>query len=104
MYMVLVRRSTASAVMNGSLSLTDVTMSDTDDEPSIVVLHSDSGEELGAIYFDEDGFSFESEDDDYFSDVDADTDEASFIEQLYQALKAGLPLFELDLEHEDEDA
>lgn len=76
---------------------------ETDDEPSIVVVHADSGEELGAVFLDEDGFSFESEDDDYFADVDADTDAASFTEQLYQALKAGLPLFELDLDEDEDD-
>lgn len=90
---------TAIASRRLEFSLED--LDGTDDEPSILVRHMGSGDELGSVFVDENGFSFESEDDDYFGDVAAQPDAQTFAKSLYDALKAGLPTYEFDLEHED---
>jgi hypothetical protein len=72
-----------------------------DEEPSILVLHAETGEELGAVFVEAAGFSFESEDDDYFPDLAAEADPAAFVRHLYDALKVGLPAYELDIETDD---
>lgn len=70
-----------------------------EDEPSILILHTASDEELGAVFMDDEGYSFESEDDDYFPDIAAVEDVAAFTAKLTDTLRAGLPLFELDVEN-----
>ncbi|MCG8441214.1 MAG: hypothetical protein MI723_05320 [Caulobacterales bacterium] len=75
---------------------------DEEDEPSLVVAHAATGEELGAVLHDAGGFSFESDDDDYFPDIDQTADGEAFAQQLYEILKTGLPVFELDVEADEE--
>ncbi len=69
-----------------------------DDEPAILLVHVATGEELGAVFADDDGVSFESEDDDYFPDIPAMSDHRAFAEALSRAFKVGLPVYELDVE------
>lgn len=68
-----------------------------DDDPSIQVLYAATGDELGAIVFEDGAYAFESDDDDYFANV-PDTDHAAeFVDLMYECLKIGLPAYELDL-------
>lgn len=90
-----------AAIDSRRLEFTLEDIEDTDDEPSILVRHLGSGDELGSVFVDDNGFTFESEDDDYFGDVPAHADAKAFAKSLYDVLKAGLPTYEFDLEHED---
>lgn len=74
-----------------------------DTEPSLVIQHAETGDDLGVVFLDEDGFSFESEEDDYFCDVEATTDAAAFVDQLYESLRDGMPAYELDAEQDGAD-
>lgn len=73
----------------------------TEDGPSLLVVHTDSGDELGAVFSDDDGFSFESEQDDYFANVPSEDDAGAFARRLYDSLKTGLPAYELDVSEDD---
>lgn len=75
---------------------------DTDDEPSLVVMHANTGDELGAIFFDAGEFMFESDDDDYFADVPETSDAEQFGRLMYESLKVGLPAYELDIADEED--
>lgn len=71
---------------------------DTDDEPSLVVRHAATGDELGSVFADEDGLSFEAEEDDYFADLDTVSEVSAFVAKLYDVLKNGMAAYELDVE------
>ncbi|MGD2131208.1 MAG: hypothetical protein PVI23_00335 [Maricaulaceae bacterium] len=71
-----------------------------DDEPSIRVLYAANSDELGAIFFENGEYAFESEDEDYFADVPETKDPERFAGLLYECLKVGLPAYELDMGEE----
>jgi hypothetical protein len=68
-----------------------------DDEPCIRVLYAATSDDLGAVFVEDGGFTFESDDDDYFADVPETADPDAFAGLLYESLKLGLPAYELDL-------
>ncbi len=78
------------------------TEEETDEEPNIVLVHVATSDELGFIFVDESGFSFESEDDEYFPDIEPAAEAADFAGLVYDALKTGLPAYELDVEADAE--
>jgi len=68
---------------------------DVDDGISIAVIHVETDEELGFIFADDGEFVFESNLEAYFDDfVDEDTD--SFVQRLYETLRADLPKYEVE--------
>ena len=70
---------------------------DADDEPSLLVLYATTSDDLGAIFYEDGVYTFESDDDDYFADVPGTSDPTRFARLLYESLKLGLPAYELDL-------
>jgi hypothetical protein len=70
---------------------------DADDEPSLLVLYATTSDDLGAVYFENGVYTFQSDDDDYFADVPETSDPERFARLLYESLKLGLPAYELDL-------
>lgn len=76
---------------------------DGDDEPGIVIQHVATEDELGVIVVDESGYTFESEDDDYFPDLEPAADAEDFAGLVYDLLKTGLPAYELDVASTEEE-
>ncbi len=70
---------------------------DEEDEPGIYILYAPTGDELGVILADDAGFSFESEEDDYFPDLEPAADVNDFAGLVYDLLKTGLAAYELDV-------
>ena len=78
-----------------SRRLAFVPAEDDEDEISIAVIHVQTDEELGFIFADDGEFVFESNLEDYFDDfVDDEAD--SFVQRLYETLKADLPKYEVE--------
>ena len=71
-----------------------------DDEPSVLVLYAASGDEFGAVFYEDGLYTFESDDDDYFADVPETDNPREFVDLLYESLKIGLPAYELDMGEE----
>ena len=70
-------------------------LGDEDGDACIVIVHTESDEELGFIYAEDGEFVFESNLDGYFDDfVDDDADR--FVERLYENLRADLPKYEVE--------
>lgn len=68
---------------------------DEDDRISIAVIHVATDEELGFIFAEDGEFVFESNLEDYFDDfVDENAD--SFVQRLYETLRADLPKYEVE--------
>lgn len=61
----------------------------------IVIVHTESDEELGFIFAEDGEFVFESNLDDYFDDF-VDDDAERFVERLYENLRADLPKYEVE--------
>jgi hypothetical protein len=78
-----------------SRRLAFVPAEDDEDEISIAVIHVQTDEELGFIFADDGEYVFESNLEDYFDDfVDEEAD--SFVQRLYETLKADLPKYEVE--------
>lgn len=69
---------------------------DDDDEPTIEIVHLPSEEALGFVLADEGEFVFESNLDEYFEDF-IDADAKSFVQRLYETLRADLPKYEVEV-------
>lgn len=67
-----------------------------EDEPNIEIVHLPSEEALGFVLADDGEFIFESNLDDYFDDF-VDPDAVSFVQRLYETLRADLPKFEVEV-------
>lgn len=67
-----------------------------DEEPIIEIVHLPSEEALGFVLADEGEYIFESNLDDYFEDF-VDAEPASFIQRLYETLRADLPKYEVEV-------
>lgn len=66
-----------------------------DDETAIDVLHVPTDEVLGFVYAEDGEYVFESNLEDYFDDF-VDDDSVSFVNRLYETLRADLPKFEVE--------
>ncbi|MGE0829510.1 MAG: hypothetical protein AB7O04_09180 [Hyphomonadaceae bacterium] len=68
---------------------------DEDDRFTLVVIHVETDEELGFIFAEDGEYVFESNLEEYFDDF-VDEDAASFVQRLYETLRADLPKYEVE--------
>ena len=66
-----------------------------DERFSIAVIHVETDEELGFIFADDGEYVFESNLEDYFDDF-VDEDPESFVNRLYETLRADLAKYEVE--------
>ena len=77
-------------------------LSDDEEETAIEVLHTPSDEVLGFVFAAEGEFVFESNLEDYFADF-VDEDAESFVQRLYETLRADLAKYEVEQAEEEDD-
>jgi hypothetical protein len=70
---------------------------DEDDGPVIAVSHTLTDEDLGYVVFEDGEYVFESALEDYFDDF-VDDDQASFVDRLYETLRADMAKYEIETE------
>lgn len=75
-------------------------LSDDAEETAIEVIHGPTDEVLGFVFAEDGEYVFESNLEDYFDDF-VDEDAQSFVNRLYETLRADLPKYEV--EHADGD-
>jgi hypothetical protein len=68
---------------------------DEDERISIAVIHIETDEELGFIFAEDGEYVFESNLEDYFDDF-VDEDAESFVNRLYETLRADLAKYEVE--------
>jgi hypothetical protein len=70
-------------------------LSDDEEEITIEVIHVESEEVLGLVFAEDEEYVFESNLEDYFDDF-VDEDPESFVDRLYETLRADLPKYEVE--------
>lgn len=73
------------------------TLGEDEGDTVIDVLHLPTDEVLGAIYAEDEEYVFESNLEEYFDDL-VDEDAESFLQRLYETLRADLPKYEVESE------